>query len=63
MPAEESSSYPTQISRLLPIAYCLLYALVVVVVFERKIRHAPRPSEHPPVRGGEMSKRFGGIKG
>ena len=22
-----------------------------------------RPSEHPPVRGGEMSKRLGGIKG
>ena len=22
-----------------------------------------RPSEHPPVRGGEMSKRLDGIKG
>ena len=26
----------------------------------RKILHPPRP-EHPPVRGGEMSKRLGGI--
>ena len=23
----------------------------------------PRPSEHPPVMGGKMSKRLGGIKG
>ena len=26
-------------------------------------QNAPRPSEHPPVRGGELSKRLGGIKG
>ena len=29
----------------------------------KKNQKAPRPSEHPPVRGGEMSKRLGGIKG
>ena len=28
----------------------------------KKNQNAPRPSEHPPVRGGEMSKRLGGIK-
>ena len=26
-------------------------------------QNAPRPSEHLPVRGGEMSKRLGGMKG
>ena len=26
-------------------------------------QNAPRPSEHPLVRGGEMAKRLGGIKG
>ena len=31
--------------------------------FLKKNQNAPRPSEHPPVRGGEMSKRLGGIKG
>ena len=25
--------------------------------------NASRPSEHPPVRGGGVSKRLGGIKG
>ena len=31
----------------------------------KRNQNAPRPSEHPPVRGGEMSKRLpvGGIKG
>ena len=29
----------------------------------KKNQNAPRPSEHPPVTGGEMSKRLGGIKG
>ena len=28
----------------------------------KKNQNAPRLSEHPPVRGGEMSKRLGGIK-
>ena len=26
-------------------------------------QNTPRPSEHPPVMGGKMSKRLGGIKG
>ena len=29
----------------------------------KKNQNAPRPSEHPPVREGEISKRLGGIKG
>ena len=30
----------------------------------KKNQNAPRPSEHPPVREGEMSKRLvGGTKG
>ena len=29
----------------------------------KKNQNAPRPSEHPPVMGGKMSKRLGGIKG
>ena len=29
----------------------------------KKNQNAPRPSEHPPFRGGGMSKRVGGIKG
>ena len=29
----------------------------------KKNQSTPRPSEHPPVMGGEMSKRLGGIKG
>ena len=33
------------------------------ILFLKKNQNAPRPSEHPPVRGGEMSKRLGGIKG
>ena len=32
-------------------------------IFLKKNQSAPRPSEHPPVIGGEMSKRLGGIKG
>ena len=28
----------------------------------KKNQSTPRPSEHPPVKGGEMSKRLGGIK-
>ena len=31
--------------------------------FSKKNQNAPRPSEHPPVRGEQMSKRLGGIKG
>ena len=29
----------------------------------KKNQNTPRPSEHPPVKGGEMSKRLGRIKG
>ena len=29
----------------------------------KKNQNAPRPSEHPPVKGEKMSKRLGGIKG
>ena len=29
----------------------------------KKNQSTPRPSEHPPVMGGKMSKRLGGIKG
>ena len=28
----------------------------------KKNQTPPRPSEHPPVMGGKMSKRLGGIK-
>ena len=31
--------------------------------FLNKTQNAPRPSEHPPVRGEKMLKRLGGIKG
>ena len=33
------------------------------VCYFKKNPNAPRPSEHPPVRGGGISKRLGGIKG
>ena len=29
----------------------------------KKNQSTPRSSEHPPVMGGKMSKRLGGIKG
>ena len=29
----------------------------------KKSQSTPRPSEHPPVMGGKMPKRLGGIKG
>ena len=31
--------------------------------FLKKNQNAPRPSEHPPARGENMSKRLGGVKG
>ena len=37
--------------------------LNVMKMFLKKNQSTPRPSEHPPVMGGEMSKRLGGIKG
>ena len=33
------------------------------VDFLKKNQSARRPSEHPPVMGGNVSKRLGGIKG
>ena len=41
---------------------------VLVVLYNtryslKKNQNAPRPSEHPPVRGGGNAKRLGGIKG
>ena len=32
-------------------------------MFLKKNQSTPRSSEHPPVMGGKMSKRVGGIKG
>ena len=32
-------------------------------IFLEKNQNGPRHSEHPPVKGGEMSKRVGGMKG
>ena len=38
--------------------------LVALLLFKEKSeRPYDRPSEHPPVRGGKMSKRLGRIKG
>ena len=34
-----------------------------VLLFKEKSERAARPSEHPPVRGKKMSKRWGGITG
>ena len=33
-----------------------------VYVYLKENQNTPRPSEHPPVMGGKMSKRLGGIK-
>ena len=45
----------------------LVLVLIVIVLllseFLKKNQNAPRPSEHPPVRGKKMSKRLGGIIG
>ena len=42
---------------------CLLFLQIEDVdVFLKKNQNAPRFFEHPPVRGGKMSKRLGGIK-
>ena len=35
----------------------------IFVFFFKKNLNAPRPSEHIPQSGGEMSKRLGGIIG
>ena len=42
----------------------VVYMLCVCMcVCLKKNQSAPRPSEHPPVMGGKMSKHLGGIKG
>ena len=47
--------------------YCIaLYTYKLCTTMKwylKKNQSTPRPSEHPPVMGGEMSKRLGGIKG
>ena len=42
---------------------CSLLLLLLLLLYLKKNQNAPRPSEHPPVMGKEMSKRLGGIKG
>ena len=39
------------------------YCKAKMFICLKKNQNAPRPSEHPPVRGEKMSKRLGGIKG
>ena len=47
----------------------MLQLIVIIVVKASSLRclkknqNTPRPSEHPPVRGREISKHLGGIKG
>ena len=41
----------------------LLFLFLSLCRFLKKNQSTPRPSEHPPVMGGKMSKRLGGIKG
>ena len=41
----------------------VLWTLQIDEASLKKNQNAPRPSEHPPVRGQTMSKRLGGIKG
>ena len=40
---------------------CWLKMLYSVCKCLKKNHNAPRPSEHPPVRGEKISKRLGGI--
>ena len=41
----------------------LLFFSGTCLCYLKENQNAPRPSEHPPVRGEKMSKRLGGIKG
>ena len=41
---------------------CVFHANRASKVCLKKNPNAPIPSEHPPVRGGKMSKRLGGIE-
>ena len=45
------------------VLHCLCFVFTVFLVSLKKNQSTPRPSEHPPVMGGKMSKRLGGIKG
>ena len=37
--------------------------IVYYLVFFKENQNTPIPSEHPPVMGGKMLKRLGGVKG
>ena len=41
----------------------LIDEIINLLEYLKKNQSAPRPSEHPPVMGGKMSKRLNGIKG
>ena len=56
----QTSAFPSETSRFKPV---ILAHGGISVRGLRENRNAPRPSEHPPVRGKKMSKRLGGIKG
>ena len=43
--------------------YDTIIICYLLIYFLKKNQNARRPSEHPPVRGGKMSKHLGGIKG
>ena len=45
-----------------PAVYFVIILVPFSLSFLKKNQSTPRPSEHPPVMGGKMSKRLGGIK-
>ena len=47
---------------IIAISTILLTNVLLRFMFLKKNQNTPRPSEHPPVVGGKMSKRLGGIK-
>ena len=63
------STHPTLLDTLLlyvAVLFAVYFAGIrccyTLLYYFKKNHNAPRLSEHPPVRGGEMSKRLGGIK-
>ena len=47
------------------LVFYLIYRIsffITTLLSLKKNQNAPRPSEHPPVRGRKMSKRLGWIK-
>ena len=50
-------------NRFLVVIVCVCSLLTRLVVSRSQNLNASRPSEHLPIRGGEMSKRLGGIIG